>query len=353
MTIPTSDITVVIQGSIRPHRKIKEKNYVRSVVASVKKHLPGANIILSTWKGENVPPKLSVNDVVYSDDPGMHPRGESPTDKPNNINRQIVSSFEGIKKVTTTYALKLRSDNILIGNGFLDYFGWLNKFEEKYRVVEERILIRRCRTRKPKGKYLTHPFQVADQVAFGLTRDIYKLYDIPLVSDYDFKYFLHYPHLPRFANFINRYGPEQSLVIGFLRKNGMNVPCEYCTHVNDEIIMSSNRHLVNNFLPLSDRNICIAELKNITKPYHIIKVHKDSYTTYQWLAMYKNFCDNDFPLEGGDEEALAIKKIDAQLRIARGAEAIAKFLPQGIGDKIRAVMKTRKKLLHRMMVENL
>lgn len=59
--IDTKDISVVVQGAVG--------GYTPVCLASVRKHLPESEIVLSTWKGSNVE-GLDYDVLVLSDDPG-------------------------------------------------------------------------------------------------------------------------------------------------------------------------------------------------------------------------------------------------------------------------------------------
>lgn len=56
------EISIVIQGKVDIEKTLK-------CIESVREYLPGAEIILSTWKGENVK-GLDYDQVIFSDDLG-------------------------------------------------------------------------------------------------------------------------------------------------------------------------------------------------------------------------------------------------------------------------------------------
>ena len=62
--------------------------------------------------------------------------------KKNNINRQIVSTREGLKKSRTRYSLKIRTDFIVENLNFLRYFGKFGKWDSQsdLRLFDERII---------------------------------------------------------------------------------------------------------------------------------------------------------------------------------------------------------------------
>lgn len=289
MKIDSSDITVVIQGSTLA--QFKDKSCIELVVKSVKKILPKASIIISAWAGECVK-SLDVDEIIYNIDPGFKTRDCTPNGKQNNVNRQIVSTINGLKKVKTKYAMKLRSDFLLTSDGFLKYFEKYNKFDSNYQIFSSRILCAMFGTRKPKAKHFNLPFHIADFWTFGYTEDLIKLYDIPLVTDEEFEWFMvDRGFLPdTFAK--NKYNAEQSIWINCLTKQGVDVKCKYSTHVDEEIIEQSNNFLINNFYPMAFKKIGIKPLKKNLRASNMLHAYTDYYTQAEWVKMYKKCCDN-------------------------------------------------------------
>jgi hypothetical protein len=84
--IDSKDISVVVQGPIHT-----QDNLTKRVLESVRTHLPNAELILSTWKGSEVD-GLDCDILLLNDDPGA-------INGLNNVNRQIVSTRNGLQKV--------------------------------------------------------------------------------------------------------------------------------------------------------------------------------------------------------------------------------------------------------------
>jgi hypothetical protein len=97
--IPSSEISVVIQGPL--FRDHADGDLALRCVRSVREHLPDAEIIISTWEGEDAS-GLDIEHVVKSADPGAI-RG-------SNLLRQLVSTGVGIAVASRPYVLKLRCD---------------------------------------------------------------------------------------------------------------------------------------------------------------------------------------------------------------------------------------------------
>ena len=111
MSIKDKDISVVVQGRV-------EKKLTTLCLASVRKCLPGAQLILSTYKGTDTT-GLDFDDLVLSDDPGALKFNK--TDY-CNINRMLTTSKAGIACAARPYILKLRSDLELRSLDFINYF---------------------------------------------------------------------------------------------------------------------------------------------------------------------------------------------------------------------------------------
>ena len=65
----TSDITLVFQGAFKPYVTREREAFLRNIRLT-RQVLPGAQVILSTWEGTDLPPRLGVDAVVLSPDPG-------------------------------------------------------------------------------------------------------------------------------------------------------------------------------------------------------------------------------------------------------------------------------------------
>lgn len=296
------DITVVLQGSTLS--SYFGERCIELSVASVLKVLPGAKIILSTWENEDIPCNISnlVEKILYNKDPGAVTRDCTPAGKPNNINRQIVSTINGLKEVKTKYAIKMRTDFILKSDDFKKYFDKFCVSNNNFKIFEKRIICSMFGTRKPYAKNFNLPFHISDFFFFGLTTDLINLFDIPLVTQEEFYYFtIHTEFMPdTYAR--NKYNAEQSLWVNCLTKNGVDVKCKYSTHVDDDIAIQSDKYLVNNFYPISFNKLGIKPLKKDLLPQKHISVYSDYYTQDEWKTLYRQYCDNTYKCPVFDTE---------------------------------------------------
>lgn len=299
------DISVVVQGAVHPV-------FTPKCLQSIRKHLPKAHIILSTWQGTDVE-GLDFDEVVFSKDPGAIARMYAPElnigDNPNNINRQIVSTLNGLKKVKTPYALKMRTDFEIRHTGFLKYVNKYCKFSNEYRVFKERVLS----VMGNKPDYFS--FFPCDFLFFGLTEDLLKLFDIPLMTKSDAEWF--YSHTPinteryRFVQGLFKYIPEQYLWMSCLAKKYRDVwkIMKDCSDVNSKSIDAGGESLANNFVCLDFEQYGIYPLKDSLKwlytedRWHLLHF-------YSWLTLYKKYCNSKLklPLKYRYKEELKIEK---------------------------------------------
>lgn len=284
----TSHITVIIQGHIY-------EGLTPEVIHSVKRHLPQARVILSTCDSE-VPDSVRGYDrLIVSPDPGGFTYSHHPSEKKqNNINRQIVNTYNALKEVSTPYVLKLRSDFLLQGNKFLEYFERFTGSEEEYRVFEHKILTCCYFTRNPQLS-LPYPFHPSDLVFFGRTEDLLKLYDVPLMTKEEA-----YWNPKRLHPY--KYVPEQHIFINCLRKNGYPVDCEYYDDCRPENIEQTERYFASNFILLDFDQFQVYCRKSTFHEYEQPRAFLNCYTHYDWLLLYKKHVDAGISLPERDDK---------------------------------------------------
>jgi hypothetical protein len=309
--IHKSDITFVVQGAIDP-------SLTPLALQSICEHSPESKVIVSTWENSSI---SSLDDfqftLIESKDPGNAPRGEAPDSKPNNVNRQIVSTYAGLQAVTTNYVIKFRSDFILKNTSFLKYFAKLREFDSDYRVFSERLLVCMYGTRKPLAKHYTLPYHVSDFIVFGKTEDLKKLYNIPMVTADEFNYFKTHPEIPRSTYAVNRYNAEQSIVISCLRKQGKVINCRFSTDITPEIAIESDKYLVNNFYPISFKKFGVFPLKEHLLPKKNMEKYSDYFTEIEWLKLYRHYVDEEINVPFIDKERLSISAYNSILLIPK------------------------------------
>ncbi|ERP89968.1 hypothetical protein Q666_13725 [Marinobacter sp. ES-1] len=182
--VSNTDITVVVQGPVQTFRdREQEEGITKKCLKSVRQHLPGAHIILSTWPDQDLA-GLDYDELVISPDPGPNIRYFKANGEPQqfNNNRQIVSTKAGLNRVKTPYAVKLRSDNFLTGSMFVEIQGRYPARSEKFRFLQERVVVSNVFTRKY-AKGFPVAYHLSDFFYFGRTEDLMSLWDLDLLHN--------------------------------------------------------------------------------------------------------------------------------------------------------------------------
>ena len=282
--ILSKEISVIVQGAI-------DKKLTPKCLKSIRKHLPAAEIILSTWEGSDVL-DLDYDVILLNTDPGCDVCDYIYKTK-NNVNRQIISTLNGLNASKRKFAMKIRSDMVITNKNFIKFF---EKFE-KYRnnnclIFEHRIVINNLYCADPEvSKY---PFHISDWVQFGLRKDLINLWDIPLYNSSDSIYFENKikPDNDRMPTILFKYIPEQYIGMNCLLKNGIRIQCEHYCDLTDENLTLTNLFFANNFIILNYNQFGIKFLKY--NPYiHGIQFQM---TYRKWLNLYIKYCNKKYRL---------------------------------------------------------
>ncbi len=327
--IKSKDISVVVQGPIY-------KNETNICLKSIRKYLPGAEIILSTWQDSDVS-GLDYDVLLLNQDPGFTYTTKERTIA-NNCNRQIVSTKNGLKVASRKYALKIRTDFEIVNTNFIKYFGKFKKYNESYKFLKERVVQGNAFVRDPelKWKAVLHP---ADWWWFGLTEDLLDIYDIRLQTEKDTNYFD--------DGLLWQFPPEQYIWIEFLKKHGLDCKCKSYKHCSPYLIDETYKTFVNNLIIIEQNECGIKELKP-----DAIHNYEGLLTYKKYLELYKTYCDPKFkmPLRFIDKsEILGIKKYKNKLK--KHYDAFRKPLKQSLhwlsegGSVVGYSMKTIGKII--------
>lgn len=277
--IDPKDISVVVQGAVNDE-------YTPKTLESIRKFLPGAVIILSTWKDCNTD-NLDYDILIKNDDPGAPPYDES-TKCFRNINRQLVSTLNGIRAVKTKYVLKFRTDLVLTGDDFIDYFDLFKVRFPEYKILNKRVIITNLYTILPE----ILPLHPCDFVFFGLKKDVEDIFDIPLAPiDKMINYFYEHELTARHKNkgyfheFRHQYTPEQYIWYSFLKKH-VSVDFKHMFDTRTEILRLTDMSFINNLIIISADQFCIKSLKTpeIATPFN--------YDFINWLKLYNKNVKN-------------------------------------------------------------
>lgn len=264
--IDSSRISVVISGPVLV--KVKESdidNITAKACQSVRRLLPEAEIVISTWEKTNCS-GLDFDIVVFNEDPGPNI---------NNVNRQIISRCGGIKAATREFVLAIRSESKLVNTNFLNFIDQYNLYDEKYRFLKNRVIIpAAC---PPRCGELFH---IGDWYYFGYKEDVLNIWELSLMDDKQFNKaqddLLYNAHRYLITTFIQKYMP-----LTFYKKKDINKE-------NREVY---EKVLVNNFVIIGLYEYGVRSMKYIldnkfsTQMFHYCV----SYTYSDWKSLYNSY----------------------------------------------------------------
>lgn len=292
-----NEISVVVCGAVNPTN-------TKKCLKSIRKFLPKSEIILSTWEGTDVSFLEGLYDTLVLNKDPLATIFDDYRNKPNNLNRIIISSQNGIEKVSRKYILKLRSDLILRNSNCLklvDNFDNRNKTS----LFENRIFSYMLFSKKydtVKNTKLKLLFHISDWCYLGLSKDIKELFNIPTVEE------------PQFSRYFET-NPKPFNDIHEFRKWKMS-PEQYITSKNAQKVFP--QLTFNNYLDLTENNIKISEdfiinnFRIFTAEEWGIKILKQEYTNIctqtlnpldyysKWIQIedYNKYCNGNLSNRG-------------------------------------------------------
>ena len=286
--ISSSEISVIVQGPIH-------KQGTKKTLKSIRKYLPNAEIILSTWENSNVD-GLDFNILVLNKDPGVT-IFENKENKTNSINRIIISSKNGIENATRKYVLRIRSDLILKNANILKLTDDFNVRDNKVSLFKQRIFAYDIFSIKYDCKNNVRQrmlFHISDWCYFGLKEDVLELFNLPLVLEPAFsRYFENTKkqvddiHKERFW----KMSPEQYLTSENAKKIIKNFDFKNYLDITPENIEISEKFIINNFRVFSEREWGIKTSKELYKNIMMfINSPFNYYSKLEQLEDYKKYC---------------------------------------------------------------
>lgn len=285
---PLDDFSVVVQGKVFGKAgNVNEEHLTDKCIKSIRALLPNAEIIISTWEGTDVS-YLKCDKVVFSRDPGAIAFSDLYPNHFNNNNRQIVSTCNGLKAATRTYAIKMRGDCMLLNTSFFDYFLKEYPRSTKYRFLKERIVIPTKYSRNPRRiAMLFHP---SDLFQMGLLEDLVDLWAIPLQPEPEMtrgvaanKRIIN--HSLQGNHYRMKMGSEQYLWYAFVKQKGLDLELKYFSQLPVSKIFKAEFSIINNFVIADASQIGVLLPKKIIDDYD----DKDLYTHQEWLNLSKKY----------------------------------------------------------------
>lgn len=280
------DISVIIQGKILglPEQSLDQRLTLQCI-QSVRRFIPEAEIILSTWEGSDTS-DLPYDKLVLSPDPGGTAYWLSDPSFLNNNNRQIVSTIGGLREATKKYAIKMRGDCKITGTSFLKYMRNYPR-SAKHCFFEQRVVIPTHFSRNIRRiPQLIHP---SDLFQFGLTTDLLDLWDIPLQPEPETT--RAYPPEKKIINnslesnlYRMRYGAEQYIWHAFTKKNGLTINLEHFGDLPIGKLQESDFSIINNFVIVESSDL------GVQLPKRFLDYQgTDLYTHEEWKTLSNQY----------------------------------------------------------------
>lgn len=281
--IKSKDISIVVQGPIY--------ETTDETINNLREFFPDAEIIVSTWEGSDY--KNDKADIITeSKDPGGHPLWDEPVIL-NACNRQIVSTVAGLNKATRKYAMKIRSDMYFKHTNFLRHWGKYNKRCDKYKILDDRILISTSFAPNPR-RGEAKPFHPSDWFFFGLTSDLIKVFDSPLCPEPETSRYFETHKRPRvrydfWYPAYCQYSAEQYIWVAFCKRFIPDLNFEHCFDIEKGNIDKSELVFANNTVMLNSIDIGYDSYKRIN--HHDTCDLAFMYSHHEWLKLYQKYCD--------------------------------------------------------------
>lgn len=240
MKVLSENISVVIQGAIL-HNKIS------SVIESVYKNLPNAEIILSTWKGQGgVIAKQYADIILVESDPVSDSYQDPISGVYDNLHRQLITTQMGLSNASREYSLKMRSDLLIDSTDFF----YIEEIDKKLGVnfLSKKITITNLGFTNPvKVPFLAH---FSDLVMLGRTSDLRQYWtfvkDLNPVLDY-YAFVKSKLFFNRSGLRCSRYACEQQIGINAISKNFGEYKLKHLDDFSFESAFESERFAVQSF----------------------------------------------------------------------------------------------------------
>ncbi|WP_172419158.1 WavE lipopolysaccharide synthesis family protein [Pseudomonas nitroreducens] len=257
MTIDSSQLTVLLQGPLCEG----DVDIAGRAIASIRAHLPRAQIVLSTTDMGPTPEHAGM--VAVAD--GSASRFDDVNGNANNVNKLISTMVNGLALAEREYCLKLRTDHVVQGDRILALLG----NAPKAKLFGERVSVSNLFLRNPTR--LSYLFHLTDTLQFGRTDDLRKLWSIGELQA-DFVYLKHGPRINPIGNFQGytsfRLLPEQAIFLRFAQSNGLDLDLPHISYTSFALFSAWEDLLVDNFDVHDWHSLAILPPKRfLSRPY--------------------------------------------------------------------------------------
>ena len=282
--ISDRDLSFVVQGNVAIDKDSGE-NFTRKACESIRRYFPHAEIILSTWEGQDIqdiPHDLACFSSPIETHSIIRPDGKSYF---HTVNHEIITSRKGLALCKRKYAVKLRSDMVFYGEDILKYLHlYENHATENYCFFQERVLVLPCYNyRRTK---LAYPYNICDWIYAGLQTDLLDLFSIPL-EDYSSLRIRDGEKIPRVED---NMGAEQYIWVAYLRKKGHLQHFYNRESFSSEEWLDFEKTIAENFVFLSADTMQVNILKSPFASYASRPILSQGlYTNMEWKRLYNSY----------------------------------------------------------------
>ena len=280
-------ISIVFQG---PVIFFRGQNLTKNAIVSALKYFKDAEIILSTWEGQELHEIKNLNvKIILNKDPGSEIRKDNPKTF-HNANRIILSSLEGIKIASNNIIIKCRSDIIFKNNQCLNFIKLYKKFDENYKIFDSKVVVSNQTTINTNygPKLLYH---VCDWFFIGHKSDLLKIFEIEFIKDEDIRYYSisTKPENKIDKDNISRFMAEDYITHKFILKY-KNIRHDFYCDYDSKEKEKYERILASNFIVVDNFRLGFRAGKyfNLSSRY----LWK-SYTFNEWLSIYRKYTLNE------------------------------------------------------------
>jgi len=277
------EVSFVLQG---PVERVGSGRTARAC-ETIRAHFPGAEIVLSTWRGAQVE-GIDADVIVESKDPG--PVGSSPANQ--NTNRQLVSTLAGIRAAGRPLVAKVRSDMLFVSDALLSHWGRWEERTDELRLFDRRVLVPDVFMRRP-SHLCPRPLHPSDWSFLGTRTDLETLFDVPLMRASETLAAASATKLTRLycgdASTLPSHTPEQWVWLHALRKVAPGLRIEHTLDLTPETLRLTELSVANNLAVLdmyTQYGVWCPKYPaaNRLLPDHTLLQHGE------WLELYTRIC---------------------------------------------------------------
>jgi hypothetical protein len=280
--IDSKKISVVVSGPILG-TKDEPKCFTQKACESVRKFLPDAELILSTWEDSDCE-GITCDILIKSKDPGKCFK---------NINRQICSRLAGLKAVNREYVLAIRSESEIINLDFIDMIDKYTLHGGEFGFLENRIVTQAFFPASRMGL-----FHMGDWYFWGHTKDVLEFWNLPYFDEekynkYDDDIF---------------YNPHRYFITAFVKKY-YDLKFEKKSDITEENRIIYEKVIAENFVILGSYEMGIRSFKYpLSGKFWSRVFHKEvGYTFNEWKELYNHYCGGKEEINPSFEEKFILK----------------------------------------------